>query len=190
MKQFTGTRKLVLSAVLLAAGLVLPFLTGQIPKIGNMLLPMHIPVLLCGLLCGWRYGGVVGFITPVLRSVLFGMPLMFPNAVAMAFELMTYGIVAGFLYGMSPWKCIVALYRALVTGLLAGRLVWGGAMLTLLGAVGSPFTVEMFLAGALFNAIPGIIIQLTLIPALMLALGRTGLVPFHRHSKEKCSHCS
>ena len=80
-------KKTILAAMFLGLGLVLPFLTGQIKEIGNMLLPMHIPVLLCGLICGWQYGIAVGFIMPILRSFLFSMPHMFPNAVSMAFEL-------------------------------------------------------------------------------------------------------
>jgi len=70
----------------IAIGLVLPFFTGQIPQIGRMLLPMHIPVFLCGLICGWKYGLMVGFILPLLRYAVFGMPVIFPNGIAMAFE--------------------------------------------------------------------------------------------------------
>ena len=96
-----NSKDLTLTAMFLALGLVLPFLTGQIPQIGNMLLPMHIPVFLCGLICGWRYGAILGFILPILRNAVFGMPVLFPTGIAMAFELMTYGLVAGFLYGTS-----------------------------------------------------------------------------------------
>jgi len=78
---------LTLAAMFMAIGIVLPFFTGQIPQIGKMLLPMHIPVILCGLICGWQYGLVVGFILPFLRYVMFGMPLLFPTGIAMAFEL-------------------------------------------------------------------------------------------------------
>ena len=92
----TKTKRLVISALLLAAGLVLPFLTGGIPNFGRMLLPMHLPVLLCGFVCGWKWGLLVGFVTPLLRSVLFGMPPMVPTALAMAFELAAYGALAGF----------------------------------------------------------------------------------------------
>ena len=99
-----ATRRLTLSAMFLALGLVLPFLTGQVPQIGNMLLPMHLPVFLCGLLCGWQYGAAVGFALPLLRSSLFALPVMFPAATAMAFELMTYGLVAGLLYSRSRWQ--------------------------------------------------------------------------------------
>lgn len=172
------TRKITLSAMFVALGLVLPFLTGQVPQIGNMLLPMHIPVFLCGLICGWQYGALVGFMLPLLRSGLFGVPLFFPAATAMAFELMTYGLVAGLLYSRSRWQCIRALYRCLIAAMVAGRVVWGVVQTVQLGVSGSGFTLEMFVAGAFLNAIPGIVLQLVLIPALMVALHRTGLVPF------------
>ena len=173
-------KKLTLSAMFLALGLVLPFLTGQIPQIGNMLLPMHIPVFLCGLICGWQYGAVVVFILPLFRSAVFGMPVFFPTATAMAFELMTYGLVAGLLYSLSKWQCIRALYRCLVIAMLAGRVVWGVVQIIQLGVTGGGFTWQMFMAGAFLNAVPGIVVQLILIPVVMLSLNRTGLVPFRR----------
>lgn len=178
------TKNLTLSAMFLAMGMVLPFLTGQIPQIGNMMLPMHIPVLLCGLICGWQYGAVLGFVLPLLRYLVFGMPVLFPTGIAMAFELMTYGLVIGLMYSLSKWKCIIALYRALLTAMIAGRLVWAGAQLVLLGISGGAFTMKMFLAGAFLNAVPGILIQLVLIPTVMAALGKTGMVHFHAHKKE------
>ena len=72
-------QKLSVSALMLALGMVLPFFTGQIAVIGNMLLPMHIPVFLCGLLCGWRYGLFIGFSLPLLRGMVFGMPISISN---------------------------------------------------------------------------------------------------------------
>lgn len=177
-----GAHNLAMSAMFVAMGLVLPFFTGQIPQIGNMLLPMHLPVLVCGLICGWKYGLAVGFVLPLLRSVLFGMPVMYPRAVAMAFELAAYGGLAGALYGRSPWKCVLSLYRALVGAMLGGRLVWGGVMAVLMGMTGSSFTWHLFLAEAFINAVPGIVLQLVFIPGLMLSLHRTGLVPIHRRA--------
>ena len=167
----------------MAIGMVLPFLTGQIPQIGNMLLPMHIPVLLCGLICGWQYGAAVGFVLPLLRSAVFGMPVFFPAATAMAFELMTYGLVVGLLYAISRWQCVVALYRCLILAMIAGRAVWGIVQFIQVGVFGEGFTLKMFMAGAFLNAIPGIILQLILIPAIMVALDRTGLVHFRKHRK-------
>ena len=181
------TKKLTLSAMFLAIGMLLPFLTGQIPQIGNMMLPMHIPVLLCGLICGWQYGAVLGFILPLVRYLVFGMPVLFPTGTAMAFELMTYGLVIGLIYSFSRWKCIISLYRALIGAMIAGRIVWAAAQMILLGVSGGTFTMKMFLAGAFFNAVPGIIIQLVLIPTVMVALGRTGLVHFHTHRKEEAA---
>lgn len=174
--------QLTLSAMFVAIGLVLPFLTGQVPQIGKMLLPMHIPVLLCGLICGWQYGLVVGFILPLLRYFLFSMPILFPTGIGMSLELATYGLVVGLLYSRSRWQCVIALYRSMVIAMISGRVVWGVAQIFLLGISGSAFTWQMFLAGAFLNAIPGIILQLILIPAIMVALNRTGLVRFARHT--------
>ena len=175
---------LALSAMFIALGIVLPFFTGQIPQIGSMLLPMHIPVLLCGLICGWQYGMAVGFITPLLRCALFTMP-PFVTALAMAFELMTYGIVSGLMYSSCKWKCIVSLYRTLIVSMVMGRIVWGVVMIFISGATGEFFTWQAFIAGAFLNAVPGIILQLILIPSLMLALGKTGLVHFYRKKPSK-----
>lgn len=173
---------LTLAAMFLAIGLLLPFLTGQIKQFGSMLLPMHIPVILCGLICGWQYGLGVGFILPLLRYAMFGMPILFPTGIAMAFELAAYGFVVGFLYSHSRWKCIVSLYRSMIAAMLAGRVVWGLVEIILLGVGENGFTFGMFMTDAFLNAVPGIILQLILIPAIMIALNRTGLVPFSRNS--------
>lgn len=174
----TNTKKLTISAMLFALGLVLPFLTGQIPQIGSMLLPMHIPVFLCGLICGGKYGAMIGLLVPVVRSFLFGMPPMYPTAAAMAFELATYGAVAGFVYFRAGYFCMKSLYKAMLMAMIAGRVVWAVVMMVLMGMNGGMFTLEMFMAGALLNAVPGIAVQLVLIPVLMVALGKTKLIPF------------
>lgn len=176
-------KNLVLAAMFMALGLILPFFTGQIPQIGNMMLPMHLPVLLCGLICGWQYGGIVGFVLPLFRNTLFGAPPM-PMGIAMAFELAAYGIVVGFLYARSKWQCVIALYRCLIIAMVAGRVVWTAARVVLMGVAKVPFTWELFLSGALLTAIPGIIIQLIVIPAVMVTLNRTGLVPFRKETKQ------
>lgn len=172
------TYKLVLTALFLALCLVLPFVTGGIPTIGNMLLPMHIPVLLCGLLCGWQYGLVIGFVAPLLRSVLFGMPPIYPVALAMAFELAAYGLIIGLVYTALHKRGLAALYGSLLVAMVGGRLVWGVAEVVLLGMAGNAFTLQAFLSGALLTAVPGIVLQLVLIPAVVVALDRTGVVRF------------
>ena len=160
-------KKLTVSALMLALCMVLPFLTGQIPQIGSMLLPMHFPVLLCGFVCGWPWGLAVGFVAPLLRFVLFGMPPIFPVGIAMAFEMAVYGAVAGILYRRLP-KTTPMLYVSLIAAMLAGRVVWGIAECLLLGL--AKFTWAAFVAGAFTGAIPGIILQLILIPAIVMAL--------------------
>ena len=167
-------RKLTYSALFLALAMVLPFLTGQIPQIGSMLSPMHIPVLLCGFLCGWPWGLAVGIIAPLLRSVVFGMPAMFPGAVAMAFELATYGTVSGLLYKMLPRRKS-SVYITIVTAMLLGRIVWGIARLILAGLSGQAFTWALFMAGAFTNAVPGIILHLALVPLLVIIMEKAGL---------------
>lgn len=171
----TLLRNLTFSAVCLALCLVLPFLTGQVPEIGSMLCPMHIPVLLAGFLCGPWWGLLVGAIAPVLRFCLFGMPPLFPTGLAMCFELAVYGLVSGLLYFRLPKKT-GTLYGALVAAMILGRIVWGVVMVLISGAGGSTFTWSAFLAGAFFNAVPGIILQLLLIPAVVLALRKAGLM--------------
>lgn len=179
----------VLSAMFICIGLVLPFFTGQMKQLGSMMLPMHIPVFLCGLICGWQYGLIVGFILPVLRSVLFTMPVMYPEAISMAFELATYGCAVGFLYSHSKWHCIKSLYKCMIISMLFGRVAWGVVQVILLGLQNNVFTFEAFIAGAFLNAVPGIILQLILIPAIMVALKRAKLVPITKRKKDKESIC-
>lgn len=171
---------LILAAMFLAVGIILPFFTGQIPQIGSMLLPMHLPALLCGLICGWQYGLSVGFILPLLRYALFGMPPIFPTGIAMAFELAAYGAIAGFLYNHSRWQCLLSLYRSLIIAMIGGRIVWGLVQAVIMGISGDVFTWQLFIAGAFLNAILGIVLQLVFIPAIMIALDRTGVVRFSR----------
>ena len=167
--------KLTDSALYLAIALVLPFLTGQIPQIGSMLCPMHIPALLCGFVCGWPWGLAVGFISPLLRSVLFGMPDLFPTAVAMAFELAAYGALAGLLYRALP-KRTSSIYLTLIVSMIVGRLVWGVARYLLAGLAHSTFTPALFLAGAVTTALPGIILHIILIPVLVMAMEKARLI--------------
>ena len=169
--------RLTYSALYLAIALVLPFLTGQIPQIGSMLCPMHIPALLCGFVCGWPWGLAVGFIAPLLRMVMFGMP-PFYTAIAMAFELLTYGLVSGIMYRKVFKKQTVGtLYGSLLTAMVAGRIVWGIVKVILSGiaADAGAFTFAAFISGALLNAIPGIVVQLILVPAVVVALQKAKL---------------
>lgn len=173
-KYFT-VKRMVLSALWLAIALLLPLLTGQIQQIGQMLCPMHLPVLLCGFTCGWPWGLAVGFVAPLLRSLIFGMPPLFPGAVAMAAELAVYGLLSGLLRKYFPKK-LGWYYLELVIAMIAGRLVWGGVRFLLAGLSGTTFSLPMFWAGAVTSALPGIALQLVLLPPLY-ALCQKRLLP-------------
>ena len=173
---------MVLAAMFLAIGIVLPTITGGIPQIGNLLLPMHIPVLFCGLICGWQYGLIVGFITPLLRGAIFGAPMLYPTGLAMAFELATYGAVIGFLYARFRKKNVATVYMSLIPAMIVGRVVWGVVRVIMMGVGGSAFTWQMFIAGAFLNAIPGMILQLVLIPAVMTALQKAGVLRYQNQT--------
>lgn len=170
-----SNKKIILSGLFIALGFVLPYLTGQIPSLGNKLLPMHIPVLLCGMICGWEYGLIVGIIVPISRSLLLGMPPLFPVATSMAFELAAYGMISGLLYN-KLLKNKLNLYISLVIAMISGRIVWGLASMILIGISGSAFTINMFIVSAFINAIPGIILQLILIPSIMIALEKSKVI--------------
>lgn len=169
MRNRNQVKQIAYAAMFLALAFVLPFFTGQIKQIGAMLCPMHIPVLLCGYICGGPWGAIVGFGAPILRSMVLGMPQMFPTAVCMAFELATYGFVAGVMNKILPHKRW-SIYVSLIIAMMAGRLVWGGAMLVCMGLDTTSFGISAFLAGALFNAVPGIIVQLILIPIVVMSV--------------------
>ncbi len=169
MKKNNHLIRLVLSSMFLALAYVLPFLTGQIPEIGNMLCPMHIPVLLCGFICSAPWGAAVGVSAPVLRSVILGRPVMFPDAISMSFELMVYGFLSGLLYKRFPKKKIY-IYLSLIISMIAGRLVWGIVRFMLLGFDMSAFGISAFVAGAFTNAIPGIILQLVFVPVMVMVI--------------------
>lgn len=166
-------KRMVLAALFVAIGFLLPFLTGQIAQIGSMLSPMHIPVLLCGFVCGPFWGLLVGAVTPLLRSLTLGMPPLMPVAVAMAFEMAAYGLAAGLLYRALPRRT-VGIYIALVAAMLIGRVVWGLAMYALTGGA---FSMQAFAAGAFINAWPGIVLHILLIPAIVIALEKAKLIP-------------
>ena len=167
--------KMILAAFFLALSYVMPFITGQIPEIGSMLCPMHIPVLLCGFICGWQWGLAVGFTAPLLRSLTLGMPPLFPYAIAMAFELAAYGAISGLAYKMLP-KRKLSIYCSLLLAMVVGRLIWGAVTFVCLGVSGGAFTFSAFLSGAIIDSIPGIIIQIVLIPIIVMVLDNTKIL--------------
>ncbi len=178
-------KKLTLSAMFLSLGVVLPMLTGQIQQIGSMLLPMHIPIFLCALICGYKYGIATALILPLLRSFVFGVPNLYPEAIAIAFEMAAYALVAGLMYENSKWQCIRSLYRALGISMISGRIARTIVQLFLLGATGKPFVFGLYFTSVIVRGIPGVILQLILIPAIMILCHKTKLVLFRKNKTKE-----
>lgn len=170
-----SVKRVVFSGFFIGIGLILPYFTGQIPEIGKMLLPMHIPVFLCGFVCGPLCGAAVGIITPLLRAVVCGMPILFPNAVIMSFELLAYGGLSGFFFKSFP-KRKGYIYLSLALSMLLGRILWGAVSFGIYTFLGSSFTWESFCAGAFFTALPGIILQFIIIPPIVEVLKKNRIV--------------
>lgn len=175
MENKVSVRTIVLSGLFLALCMVLPFLTGQIPEIGSMLLPMHLPVLIAGFVCGAPYAAAIGFVAPFLRFALFGMPPVFPTGASMAIEMAVYGFVCGALFNALSRKN-ASIYASLILSMIAGRIAWGVAQYFFLMMNGSAMTVKAFWAGAVLNAWPGIVLQIVLVPVIVMALKRAKVI--------------
>lgn len=156
----TSTQKIVLAGLFTALGLILPVAFHTFSISGSIFLPMHIPVLLTGLVCGWNYGLIAGIIVPILSSIMTGMPPIYPVAIAMAFELATYGTIIGLVSKKTN------AFISLVVAMLSGRAVLGIANVVLLGMTGKNYALSMFISGAFVTALPGIIIQFILVPSI------------------------
>ena len=164
-----SSKKICLCAMFLALGIVLPFLTMNIPLIGKSLLPMHIPVLLGGFVLGPIYGLLLGILTPLTRSILFSAPVFFPSGLSMMFELGAYGFFSGLFYCklFKKKNNLVYIYISLIIAMLLGRVVYGIFKLILSFVEMNKYTFAIFISGAFTNAIPGIILQLILIPLIV-----------------------
>ena len=180
------TYSLVITAMLLAVGLVLPFITGNIQAIAKIISPLHIPVLICGLCCGWKWGLGLGIVLPLLRGLLFGIPVFPTSALPMAFELGAYGLLTGLLYPLflKAFKSknhLPAMLCALIISMVLGRFVGGAAkaLFISVGVIGSksPYTFSAFFTSYFVSTAVGALIHIVLVPAVVLALEKAKLSP-------------
>ena len=164
------TEKLTVTALFVALGLLLPVLTHGLGA-GAMLLPMHLPVMCCGFLCGPLYGLFCGLLVPVLNCFFTGMPVLYPMLPILSCELCVYGVLSGVLFkktplGRKPW----GIYVALLLTMLCGRAAYGGAWAALFllnPAMKAPTVVAALVAG-----LPGILLQLVVVPPVVVAVNR------------------
>ncbi len=174
-KRRKTTLRLTYSALCLAMAILLPFLTGNNMQLGNALSLMHVPVFLCGFLCGPIWGAAVGLVAPMLRHLIVGMP-PFWVAFAMMFELCAYGFLTGLFYKIFSKK-IPFIFVSLVIAMLGGRVVGGIVKFILMGLGKTEFSLTAFFTSYFFVAWPGILVHIVLVPLLVIALQKAKLVP-------------
>ncbi len=169
--QNTSIRYLIITAICIACGIALPqaFHVIAFESAGKVFLPMHIPILICGFLCGWKYGLLCGLITPFLSSFT-GMPQLFPTAVWMMFELAAYGCISGLLY--KKYNAFISLIGAM----FCGRVVLAITQFIIFSMIGQSFDLRVFLVSTFGTAIPGIFLQIIVIPALIKVLHKVGYI--------------
>ena len=170
----SNVKKLVIAALCVAIGVALPQAFHAIPQAGQIFLPMHLPVLLCGLLCGPLYGLLCGAVTPALSSLITGMPgaAVLPSMIC---ELAVYGLVAGVLVGLVRTKSQPAnVYISLITAMLCGRVIYG--VVNALVFQAGEYSVQIWLTASFVTALPGIVIQIVVIPVVILSLQKLHLV--------------
>ncbi|HHT06704.1 MAG TPA: ECF transporter S component [Hydrogenispora sp.] len=175
MSKMSSVKRSMLTAVCIGLCVVLPMAFHSIPNAGSILLPMHIPVLLCGLICGWSFGLLCGLAGPLLSSLLTGMPPM-AYLPSMLVELAAYGLVCGLMINLVHTKKLYAdLYISLVVALIAGRIVAGVARALIFAA--GRYSMAAWITSYFVTSWPGLVIQLIFIPAIVVALMKARLIP-------------
>jgi len=175
MKKLTAMNKFMITAVCIALCIVLPVALHSIPNAGTLFSPMHIPVLLCGIICGWPYGLLCGLIGPLLSSLLTSMPVM-AKLPFMMVELAVYGMLTGLvMHLLRTGKLALDLYASLLIAMLSGRIVAG--ILRAFFLAGESYSWSIWVTSYFVSCLPGILVQLILIPILYIALERAGLIP-------------
>lgn len=168
--KWTKTRKIVVTSFFVCIGVILPTIFHSFNMMGNVFLPMHIPVLICALICKERWGTICGFLVPIISSILTGMPPIFPVAIVMGFELACYGFLLPKL--LNKYN----IYISLIIALSLVRVVSCIINFILLGVVPSYTALYTFIIGLFITALPGILIQIILIPIIYKFFIKRGLI--------------
>lgn len=171
----SSVKKSIITAACIALCIVLPMAFHAIPNAANIYCPMHVPALLCGLICGWPLGLLCGIAGPVLSSIFTGMPPM-AYLPSMIVELAAYGFFSGLVMTfLHTGRLYADLYISLVSALLAGRILAGIAKALIFSA--GKYSLAAWTASYFITSLPGLIIQLALIPSIVFALQKAALIP-------------
>ena len=181
MRRSSNVQRLVIAAVLIALGLVLPLFLGQVQVFMQGVSPMHIPALLAGLTLGPIWGVAVGAITPILRGFVFGMPPLMPTGVSMAFELAAYGCLTGLIYPLFVRRFeknhLPAILLSMLIAMVLGRFVGGAAQAILQTTRGNQYAFSTFVTAYFVKTAVGAVLHLIAVPLITLALERAKLSP-------------
>lgn len=170
-------RRLTGTALCIALGLIVPMLFHAV-GLGATFSPMHLPVLLCGLCFGPWYGLICGVLCPFISSIVTGMPPLFPTCLTMTFELSVYGFLSGFLYRTLKKN----IYLSLIITMIAGRLTGGFVSAVIFTIIGSPYSFELFFSAYFITTLPGILVQLIIVPLIVFALEKGKVISSPRLS--------
>ncbi len=168
-----SVKKLIRAGLFLAMGFILPLTVGQLPVLGQMLLPMHLPVFFCAFFCGPWYALAVGFALPLLRSLIFGVPVLYPIAISVAMEMATYGGVTGFIYARIKKQNFCAVYKSMLPAMLLGRVIRCLSQALLMQLQGNAFVMQSFFTGVLLYSLPGIALQLLILPVVTVSVWKS-----------------
>lgn len=175
MSKMSYVKRSIITAVCIGLSVVLPMAFHSIPNAGNVFCPMHIPVLLCGLICGGSFGLLCGLAGPLLSSLITGMPPL-AYLPSMLVELAAYGLVCGLMFSLVRTKKLSAdLYISLVVALLAGRIVAGLAKALVFAA--GKYSIAAWTTSYFVKTWPGLVLHLVLVPAIVAALMKAKLIP-------------
>lgn len=170
------TRHMIIAAVMIALGIVLPMTFHSFPDGGKVFLPMHIPVMVGAFFLPWTWAIAVGALTPILSFLLTGMPPLapMPMVIIMVFELMTYALIISLLrkkvLKQKKWYSPI---WAMIPAMVAGRII-AGLVLFLLLQIYLPMKINplIFVSGGITTGLPGIIAQIIIIPIIYQVLIR------------------
>lgn len=171
----SNVKKSIITAVCIALCYVIPLMFHGIQNAGSIFCPMHIPVFICGLICGWQYGLLCGIAGPLVSALITGMP---PAAVlpGMLVECAAYGALTGLMMQLVHTKKVYPdLYISLLVAMLGGRIISGIAK-ALIFSAGS-YSMTAWVTGSFVTSLPGIIVHLVLIPSIVYALMKAKLIP-------------
>ena len=160
------TNKLILTSLFIACGLLLPLAFHSFGMGGRTFLPMHLPVFMGGLLLGWLPGLIIGALTPVLSSLLTGMPPLIPSLPMMFVELALFGLVSGYLYHDKRKN----IYFALITAMIVGRLGAAFVLMLFSDILGIKLHPLTYVAATFMTGLAGVIFQIVFIPILVKRL--------------------